>query len=136
MSTATASMNNNLVQTLSILDRSGLRIKATIILAYRPILLMIVSRTMNDSVGRKKTRASDIDVSKRIAAKEMKIEVRKTSTHGQNLQRVNVKQHAHRYRNLQIGLALFHSDLRTAMLPPDYNNTLVYHRSSRREFSL
>ena len=43
---------------------------------------MIVTRTMNDSVGRKKTRGSDIAVSKRIAAKEMEIKERKQARMG------------------------------------------------------
>lgn len=49
---------NDIAQTLSILDTSGLSIRATIALAYGPIALAIVSRTMNGSLIRK-AHASD-----------------------------------------------------------------------------
>ena len=38
-------------QKLSILDKSRLRIKATINLAYRPVVLTIVSRTMKGDLS-------------------------------------------------------------------------------------
>ena len=49
---------NDVAQTLSILDTSGLSTRATLALAYGPIALAIVSRTMNGSLIRK-AHASD-----------------------------------------------------------------------------
>lgn len=58
-------MNNDVAQTLSILDKSGLSMATTIILVYRPIMLAVFDRTMNGSSSRK-AHTSDIDVLKGI----------------------------------------------------------------------
>lgn len=61
-------MNNDVAQILSILDKSGLSMAATIILAYRLIVLAVLDRTMNGSSSRK-AYTSDVDVFKGIQPK-------------------------------------------------------------------